>query len=981
MNNTYALGDDEFEESYEQLGETEKYRLLFDNASDLIAVVDKKGNFIDLNKKFEEESHYHKNEMLGKNVFTSGIVTKKASMKLLSIFSKVIKGEHTPIIEVEGVTKNGDLVPYELRAVPLFKNKKVVAAQAILRNLTERKEHQQALAKSRRKYLEIFNRSRDGFVMVDENGRILDVNGAYCTMLGYTKEELQKFQNFYEITPKRWRKWEQNEIWNNRLLKQGYSGRYEKEYIKKDGTIFPVELESYLVRDDNGNIDYLWGVARDITKKKNDEKERERRLKEMNLITDVVVNASRMQDIDKLCKYVGKTIQSLNEKSYVAISLYDPVAEGIRIRSLCGFESVSDSLNTLFKENPVKNVVKPRKIRKDSQLYLSGQLRPVPGGLYAIMADTLSKEKCREVEKLLGITATYRVGLSLNKKPFGSISILLKEGEKIHFKSAIETIANHFSVIIHEKQAEIKVKKSREQFQNLFDNLKDGVFVHSLLPGNRPGPFEQTNKAASNILGYSPEEFKQMSPWDLDDPDNSNEYIPKVMHQLKEKGEAVFEAVQVAKDGKKIPVEVNASIVEYDGKRSIISVTRDISERKKTEWKLRKNEERLRESERDLKESQKLAKLGRWDYIHGEEKLVWNEMIFDIFEIDPELFDETYESFLAKIHPDDREKVNNSWKKSLQDKDSYTIEHRLLFKDNRVKWVKEKCRTEFDELGKPVHSIGIVQDITDQKKAEERLKNAHETLKKMNQTLEKKVEERTSEVQQLLKQKDEFINQLGHDLKNPLGPFLQLLPILENHVSNEKDKHLVQVLNRNANYMRNLVKKTIDLAKLNSSKTKFSFENVSLGDIVTDVVAVNVSLFDDNDVTVDNNVSTDCLVHVDPLHIEEVFTNLFNNAVKYSNDEQWICIDAFEKDNFVIVSVHDKGIGISNEQLPFLFDEYYKADESRHDFDSSGLGLPICKRIIAKHGGKIWAESKGIGHGSTFYFTLPKSEKNHKEKK
>jgi signal transduction histidine kinase len=298
----------------------------------------------------------------------------------------------------------------------------------------------------------------------------------------------------------------------------------------------------------------------------------------------------------------------------------------------------------------------------------------------------------------------------------------------------------------------------------------------------------------------------------------------------------------------------------------------------------------------------------------------------------------------------------------------------LLLKDNQVKWVKEKCRTEFDERGNPVHSTGIVQDITDQKQAEERLKKAHVKLKKMNQTLEKKVEERTSEVQRLLKQKDEFINQLGHDLKNPLGPFLQLLPILDTHISNEKDKRMIQVLHRNANYMRNLVKKTIDLAKLNSSKTKFIFEDMSLGDIVDEVVAVNVSLFEDNGVIVENNVSTDCLVHVDPLHIEEVFTNLFNNAVKYSTDEQWIGIDAFEKNNCVIVSVQDKGIGISNEQLPFLFDEYYKADSSRHDFDSSGLGLPICKRIIEKHGGKIWAESKGIGEGSTFYFTLPKSD-------
>lgn len=67
----------------------------------------------------------------------------------------------------------------------------------------------------------------------------------------------------------------------------------------------------------------------------------------------------------------------------------------------------------------------------------------------------------------------------------------------------------------------------------------------------------------------------------------------------------------------------------------------------------------------------------------------------------------------------------------------------------------------------------------------------------------------------------------------------------------------------------------------------------------------------------------------------------------------------------------DNGIGIGEDQMKYLFDEYFKVDGSRHDFESSGLGLPICKRIIEKHGGKIWGESRGLGKGSTFYFTLP----------
>ena len=79
---------------------------------------------------------------------------------------------------------------------------------------------------------------------------------------------------------------------------------------------------------------------------------------------------------------------------------------------------------------------------------------------------------------------------------------------------------------------------------------------------------------------------------------------------------------------------------------------------------------------------------------------------------------------------------------------------------------------------------------------------------------------------------------------------------------------------------------------------------------------------------------------------------------------------------FIKISIKDNGIGMTNDQMTQIFDEFYKADSSRHDFESSGLGLPICKRIVEKHGGKIWVESDGIGKGSTFFFTIKKINKN-----
>ena len=123
---------------------------------------------------------------------------------------------------------------------------------------------------------QLFEHSRDGFVVIDGDGRFLDANPAYCRMLGYTLEELKAKPDFYNITPPQWHRWEREEIWVKRLLGKGYSGLYEKEYVRKDGSVFPVELQSYAVRDSRGNISYLWGIARDIT----EERAREERLRE-----------------------------------------------------------------------------------------------------------------------------------------------------------------------------------------------------------------------------------------------------------------------------------------------------------------------------------------------------------------------------------------------------------------------------------------------------------------------------------------------------------------------------------------------------------------------------------------------------------------------------------------------------------------------------------------------------------------------------
>jgi two-component system sensor histidine kinase VicK len=104
-----------------------------------------------------------------------------------------------------------------------------------------------------------------------------------------------------------------------------------------------------------------------------------------------------------------------------------------------------------------------------------------------------------------------------------------------------------------------------------------------------------------------------------------------------------------------------------------------------------------------------------------------------------------------------------------------------------------------------------------------------------------------------------------------------------------------------------------------------------------------------------------------------LFDNLISNAVKYSPHGGTITLDAQDDGEWTTVSVKDTGIGMTREELNHIFEEFYKADWSRHDHMSSGLGLSICKSIVKKHGGRIWAESLGKDKGTTIFFTIPSS--------
>ncbi len=185
---------------------------------------------------------------------------------------------------------------------------------------------------------------------------------------------------------------------------------------------------------------------------------------------------------------------------------------------------------------------------------------------------------------------------------------------------------------------------------------------------------------------------------------------------------------------------ISSSKIPYFDERGevigVIGVAMDITKRKEAE-------KALVESERRLNEAQKIAHIGHWELNLVTNELNWSDEIYRMFEIDPKKFGASYEAFLGVIHQDDRDFVNKAYTDSLKNKTEYDIVHRLMFKAKRVKYVNERCRTEYDKEGNPVRSLGIVQDITERHLAQEKIKEYSESLELM-------VEERTEKLKMAL---------------------------------------------------------------------------------------------------------------------------------------------------------------------------------------------------------------------------------------
>jgi two-component system, OmpR family, sensor histidine kinase VicK len=244
------------------------------------------------------------------------------------------------------------------------------------------------------------------------------------------------------------------------------------------------------------------------------------------------------------------------------------------------------------------------------------------------------------------------------------------------------------------------------------------------------------------------------------------------------------------------------------------------------------------------------------------------------------------------------------------------------------------------------------------------------------------------------KMQTEFINSAAHELRTPIQPILSMGEILRFRNRKELNESLDIIL-RNARRLRDLADNILNVSLIESQSLKLEKELFNLNDIITDNIEKVKKQFllinDDNSSSssttrlkmlysrISRGVegTTDGIyVEADKRRLSQVVYNLLNNAIKFTNKEGSIAVIVDERKdndekNIVIVSIKDTGAGIDPEIFPNLFSKFTSKSSAGGGEAGADLGLCVCKGIIEKHGGKIWAENNTDGKGATFYFSLP----------
>jgi PAS domain S-box-containing protein len=469
------------------------------------------------------------------------------------------------------------------------------------------------------------------------------------------------------------------------------------------------------------------------------------------------------------------------------------------------------------------------------------------------------------------------------------------------------------------------------------------------------------NTCLSKILGYSKEELCQMDFTQFtykEDIDLDVQLYQELMGGLRDR--YTLDKRFIHKTGKLIWGDLTVAAVrrEEENATFAVAMVRDVTERHLAEQKLRELSDRL-----EL--ALQAGKIGVWEWDVTNDILFWDDRMYELFDIPPSVQPLSYQTFISRVHPDDRSYVETTLQNAIANREKFDCEFRIVLDDGTIRFIKGDSIVRYGENhNEPTRTIGINWDLSDRKHTEEQLRQTNRELERATRL------------------KDEFLANMSHELRTPLNSILGMCEGLQEEVFGtltDKQHKSLTTIERSGKHLLDLINEILDLSKIESGKLELEIQEVSLYDICqSSLTFVRQMAYKKNihlSQQVPQNIGT---ISVDERRLRQILINLLTNAVKFTPNGGSVTLEVMRQPptnsdscGYVSLSVVDTGIGIHPNNLNKLFQEFVQIDSNlNRRYGGTGLGLSLVRRLTELHGGTVTVDSE-LGEGSRFTVHLP----------
>lgn len=506
------------------------------------------------------------------------------------------------------------------------------------------------------------------------------------------------------------------------------------------------------------------------------------------------------------------------------------------------------------------------------------------------------------------------------------------------------------------KIAENALLKSENRFRNLFNSTFDAIFVFNI----ETGLVEECNENAK-VMFEIPDDVDirtlspiYMTPQYQPDGSLSSKIIEEQVAALFSKKRLQIELSHKRFGGEVFETETTLIPSNYNSKE-ILVIIKDVSTR-------RQAEKALIRRERQLREAQKVALLGSWEYDYNSQIFSCSEQLHKMFAVHNSseggysacmkvLVSDEYYKFMVQVMDEaERNAFNFTYQKQLD--------------NGEQRWFQMTGGKSFDEEGRPTRISGIVQDITTQQNQEEIIRKALKALNEKNEDLEKYIDSNM--------QLENFAYMASHDLKAPIRTIVSFTQLLKRSLKDrlqDNEEEYLQYISTGANSMKNLIEDLLTYSRVNTNNHQL--EEVSLPRILESIQLNLQTALEDSGGSIKIKNIPDS-IQADSTMMRQLFQNLVENAIKFRRPgiAPKVEIGCSNTEDYWNFYIKDNGIGISSEFQEKIFLLFRKLHSSSQ-YEGTGIGLALCKKIVEQHGGKIWVNDE-YKEGTCFQFTLRK---------